>query len=272
MLKQITEGVLVHESEFLQSHTVVVRGATGVLLIDPGLTRDELACIANDIHELGLPVIAGFSTHPDWDHVLWHAKFGDVPRYSTARGAAEIRDFMSKEDWKTQLADYLPPEYIDDIPLDGLFGRITGLPAGTVQIPWDGPTVRIIEHEGHAHGHAALLVEDSGVLVAGDMLSDTLVPFLLMEAADPAGDYLTGLERIEAVADKVKFVVPGHGSIGDGNQLRARINMDRAYVRALLEGRVPDDPRVGATATYDWLADMPKWQLQQLAEKKSSRK
>jgi glyoxylase-like metal-dependent hydrolase (beta-lactamase superfamily II) len=59
-----------------------------------------------------------------------------------------------------------------------LFGLITGLPAETAQIPWDGPEVRIIEHPAHAQGHAALLIEGRGVLVAGDMLSDVLIPML----------------------------------------------------------------------------------------------
>ena len=36
---------------------------------------------------LGLPVVAGFSTHLHWDHLLWHPRFGDVPRYATAANA-----------------------------------------------------------------------------------------------------------------------------------------------------------------------------------------
>ena len=72
MLKQVAEGVLVHESECIQSNAVVVEGEAGVLLIDPGITGDEMAAIANDLRESGQPVVAGFSTHPDWDHVLWH--------------------------------------------------------------------------------------------------------------------------------------------------------------------------------------------------------
>ena len=43
----------------------------------------------------------------------------------------------------------LPPEIAEEIPLD-LFGLITGMPAGTARIPWDGPEVRIIEHPAHA--------------------------------------------------------------------------------------------------------------------------
>ena len=84
MLTQVAEGVLVHQSEVLRNNTVVVQGRTGVLLVDAGITGVEMACLARDLSELGQPVAAGFSTHPDWDHVLWHPDLGDVPRYGTA--------------------------------------------------------------------------------------------------------------------------------------------------------------------------------------------
>ena len=47
MLRQVTEGVLTHESEFLQCNAVVVHGKVGALLIDPGITSDEMAALAN---------------------------------------------------------------------------------------------------------------------------------------------------------------------------------------------------------------------------------
>jgi glyoxylase-like metal-dependent hydrolase (beta-lactamase superfamily II) len=175
VLREVAEGVLIHQSELLQNNAVVLRGRTGVLLIDPGIQGDEMACLANGLRELGQPVVAGFSTHPDWDHVLWHAELGEAPRYGTARCAAYMRDLLSNADWKARVAEGLPPEIAEEIPLD-LFGLITGLPADTVQIPWYGPTVRIIEHQAHAQGHAALLIEERGVPVSGDMLSDVLIP------------------------------------------------------------------------------------------------
>ncbi|UVJ39961.1 MBL fold metallo-hydrolase [Arthrobacter sp. CJ23] len=266
MLKQVAEGVLVHESEFIQSNSIVVQGRDGVLLIDPGITGDEMAALASELRELGQPVVAGFSTHPDWDHVLWHANFGDAPRYGTARCAASIQDLLSNVDWKARVAEVLPPEYAEDIPMD-LLGLITGLPAGTAQIPWEGPKVRIIEHQAHAPGHAALLIEERGVLVAGDMLSDILMPFLDLEATDPLEDYLAALRLLESVAGDVDVVIPGHGSVGGAEQLRARITQDRAYVQNLRDGGVTNDPRVGPSATLDWLADVHEWQLQQLAQK-----
>ncbi len=269
MLRQVAEGVLIHESEFIQSNAVVVQGRAGVLLIEPGIQGSEMACLANDLSESGQTVVAGFSTHPHWDHGLWHAEFGVAPRYGTARCAADIRDLLSNADWKAQVAEALPPEIAEEIPLD-LFGLVTGLPAETARIPWDGPHVRIIEHQAHAPGNAALLIEERGVLVAGDMLSDILIPMLDLSAADPIGDYLTALRLLEGVAGDVDVLIPGHGSVGGADQVRARIQLDRAYAQALRDAQDPDDPRVGPSATFgtDWLPGVHAWQLQQLAEQR----
>ncbi len=270
MLTQVAEGVLVHQSEILQNNTAVVQGNAGVLLIDAGITGDEMACLANDLRELGQPVVAGFSTHPDWDHVLWDATLGEAPRFGTARCADFMRDLRSKADWKARAAEGLPPEIADETPLD-LFGLITGLPAGTTHIPWDGPKVRIIEHPAHAPGHAALLVEESKVLVAGDMLSDLFVPMLdnVNDTNDPVEEYLTGLQLLEGVADDVDVVVPGHGSVGEAGEVRARIERDRAYVQALPAGGVSEDPRIGSSAKpgWEWVSDIHEGQLQQFAKK-----
>ncbi len=266
MLRQVAEGVLVHESEFLQSNAVVVQGRAGVLLIDPGVTGDELACLANDLRELGRPVVAGFSTHPHWDHVLWHAELGEPPRYGTARCAAAIRDLRSEAGWEARVAEMLPPDIAEEIPLD-LFGLMTGLPAETARIPWDGPGVRIIEHQAHAPGHAALLIEERGVLVAGDMLSDVLIPFLNLNSADPIEDYLAALHLLQGVADDVQVLVPGHGSVGGADQVRARIELDGAYMHALRDGSGSDDPRLSAPSNKDWLPGVHEWQRQQLANR-----
>jgi glyoxylase-like metal-dependent hydrolase (beta-lactamase superfamily II) len=264
VLTQVAEGVLIHDSEFIESKSIVVQGRAGVLLIDPGITGDELADLANDLRELGQPVVAGFSTHPHWDHLLWHATFGDAPRYGTARCAADIRAFLSDAHWQDHIVEDLPPDI--EVPLE-LLGLITGLPAEATWIPWDGPRVRIIEHQAHASGHAALLVEEPRVLVAGDMLSDVLVPMLDFGGTDPIEDYLNGLRLLEGVAGDVDVVVPGHGPVGGADQLHARIDQDRAYVHALRDGKDPSDPRIGPSARpgWEWVSDVHTAQLQHLA-------
>ncbi len=268
MLRQVAEGVLVHESEFCQSNAVVVHGGGGVLLVDAGVQDHEMACLAGDLARSGHTVAAGFSTHPHWDHLLWHAQLGAPPRYGTQRCASSARDQLSDPDTMAYIIEHLEPTGIaEHVSLD-LFGLITALPAGTAQLPWDGPRVRIIEHQAHAPGHAALLIEDRGVLVAGDMLSDVLIPMLGMDGtADPFEDYLAGLRLLESVAGGADVVVPGHGSVGGAGEVSARIDQDRAYVLALRDGRDAADPRVGPSARpgWEWVSDVHHGQLQRLA-------
>jgi glyoxylase-like metal-dependent hydrolase (beta-lactamase superfamily II) len=259
--------VLVHESEFCQSNAVVVQGRAGVLLVDPGVLAHEMAALADDLRELGQPVVAGFSTHPHWDHLLWDARLGAAPRYGTARCAATVRDWLSDPGWKARTTGLIPPDIAGQVPLD-LLGLVTGLPAETARIPWDGPQVRIVEHQAHAPGHAALLIEERGVLIAGDMLSDVLIPMLDFNGtADPIEDYLAALRLLEGAAGDVDVLVPGHGSVGGADQVRARIDQDRAYVHALRDAGVLSDPRVGPAAKegWDWVAGVHAGQLQRLA-------
>ncbi|MBX4175992.1 MBL fold metallo-hydrolase [Streptomyces geysiriensis] len=266
MLKQVVDGVLIHQSELLENNTVVVQGRDGVLLVDAGITGAEMTCLANDLRQLGRPVVAGFSTHPDWDHVLWHAELGEAPRYGTARCADFMQDVLSNADWKAGVAEGLPAEIAEDTPLD-LYGLITGLPAETAQFPWDGPKVRIIEHPAHAQGHAALLIEERRVLIAGDMLSDVFVP-MLDDTVEPIEDYLVGLELLEGVADDVDVVIPGHGSLARDEEVRARIKLDRAYVEDLRDARVSSDPRVVSPKPgWEWASEIHEGQARNLARR-----
>ena len=127
-----------------------------------------------------------------------------------------VKAFLSNPSWRDVVAEELPPEAAEDIPLD-LLGHIAGLPAGATRLLWDGPEARIIEHQAHAPGHAALLIEDRGVLVAGDMLSHVLIPMLDLSTADPIGDYLAALRLLDAVADEVDVL--GQSS-DDGRGIR----------------------------------------------------
>lgn len=267
MLRQVADGVLVHESEFLQSNAVVVQGRAGVLLIDPGMLESEMVGLADDLRELGQPVVARFSTHPHWDHMLWHAQLGSVPRYGTARCAATVRQRLADPGVKARIAELIPPDIVEQVPLD-LMGALTDLPAEATHIPWDGPHVRIIEHQAHAAGHAALVIEEGGVLVAGDMLSDVLIPTLDMSgSADPIEDYLDALRLLEGVTGDVDVVVPGHGSIGGADQVYARIAQDRSYLYALRKGDGLGDPRLDPSYGKDFLPSVHDRQLQYLARR-----
>jgi glyoxylase-like metal-dependent hydrolase (beta-lactamase superfamily II) len=100
------------------------------------------------------------------------------------------------------------------------------------------------------------------------MLSDVLIPLLdLNGTGDPIADYLAALRLLEDAAGDVEVLVPGHGSAGGADQVRARIDQDRAYVQALRGADVVSDPRIGPSAQggWDWVAGVHERQLQGLA-------
>jgi hypothetical protein len=71
------------------------------------------------------------------------------------------------------------------------------------------------------------------------------------------------------VADDVEVVIPGHGSVGRGDEVRARIELDRAYVHALRDGHEPSDPRIGSSAEpgWEWVGEIHAAQARSVARR-----
>ena len=150
--------------------TTVVAGADGgCLVIDPAVTVAELDALASWLSARGLRPVAGWSTHPHWDHVLWSGSLGDgVVRYATPRAvevaARELPGLVSG------MEEAAPGHDL------ALFARLA--PLAEPEIPWRGPRAAVLAHDAHAPGHGAVFLPDTGVLVAGDMCSDTEIPLL----------------------------------------------------------------------------------------------
>jgi glyoxylase-like metal-dependent hydrolase (beta-lactamase superfamily II) len=245
-LNQVADGVWVRQSEWVWTNSIVVRAEDGLILIDPGIDGSELNQLADDVDRLDIPVVAGFSTHPDWDHLLWHPRFGDVPRYATS-AAAHVAS-QTREQEQAGAA-----ESASGIPLE-LIGLVTPLPADGGPVPGE-----IIEHQAHAVGHAAVLLADRGVLLAGDMLSDVLIPLLDSRQDDQVSAYETALDRLDEVVGRIDVVVPGHGAVAEGPEVAARLAADRAYIDALRRGEEPVDARLDA----DWMSGIHESNLEQ---------
>ncbi len=246
MLNQVADGVWVRQSEWVWTNSIVVRGEHGLILIDPGIEGSELNQLADDVDRLGIPVVAGFCTHPHWDHLLWHPRFGAVPRYATPAAASVAGGARER-------AQAMAAESASGIPLD-LVALVSPLPADGGPLPGE-----VIVHRAHAIGHAAILLADRGVLLAGDMLSDVLIPLFDPRQDDQVGAYEAALDRLGEATGQVDVVVPGHGTVAEGPEVAARLAADRAYVDALRRGEEPVDPRLEA----DWLSGPHRANLEQ---------
>lgn len=236
-LTEVAPGVLVATAELYTTTSAVITGPDGgCLVVDPAVTAGEVVGLAAALAARGLRPEVGWSTHPHWDHVLWAADLGDVPRYATVTAA--------------EVAERERPRLIDSVTesapghdLDW-FGRLTPLAADV--IPWRGPQVRVLRHDGHEAGHGALFMAGPGVLVAGDMLSDLEIPLLSEAGPDPVGRYRAGLELLAGLAG-VRVLIPGHGHLAGPAEFRRRVQADLTYLADIERGAASagQDKRIG---------------------------
>jgi glyoxylase-like metal-dependent hydrolase (beta-lactamase superfamily II) len=216
---------------YATTSTVLLDGTGGAVVVDPAWDPDELAAIPADLTTLGVRCVAGLATHEHYDHVLWHPDLGGVPRWATAGTVDRLG--AERDRLLAPLAEYLTPDLI------AIAGRLDPLVGD--HLPWDGPPARVVVHDAHAPAHLALLVESTGVLVAGDMLSDVELP--MPASGDLTLDtYLAGLERLAEAVSSATLLIPGHGT--PTRDPMARLDADRRYLDDLLSGRPSADPRI----------------------------
>jgi len=237
--EEVAPGVYVATAEKYTTTTTIVAGDDdGCLLVDPAVTVADLAALACWLAARGLRPVAGWSTHPHWDHLLWSRALGDAPRFATPRAVAVAA--REEAGLITSVEEGAPGHDLTR------FARVQPLIGH--EIDWQGPRALIYAHDAHAPGHGAVFLPDSGVLIAGDMCSDLEIPLLDLESADPFLDYREGL-RLLADVPGVRVIVPGHGHVGDDAEFRRRIAADLAYLDGLQARSDADDPRL----TEDWL-------------------
>lgn len=231
-LVAVTPDVLVAVSRRDTTTSTVVRTSPGsgdVLLVDPAWELDELETLADDLDELGLSVVAGFSTHAHFDHLLWHPRFGEAPRWASATTtavAAATRTELLRElgTWPGEL-----------VPL---VGDVLAVRGG--HLPWAGQRITMVEHDAHVAGHTALWLPGPQILLAGDMLSDVEPP-LPARGDKSLAAYASGLDALAPFVAAAALLVPGHGHVTQDP--RARLAADRRFVEAVASGRPPADAR-----------------------------
>ncbi|HEY3880872.1 MAG TPA: MBL fold metallo-hydrolase [Trebonia sp.] len=236
---EVAPGVYVATAPMYTTTTTIVAGADGgCLLVDPAVSVADLTALAGWLSERGLRAAAAWSTHPHWDHLLWSAALGTAPRYATP-GACAVA-VRERRGLVSAVEEAAPGHDL------GLFAVVE--PLRGVEIDWAGPRAVVYPHDGHAPGHGAVFLPGTGLLIAGDMVSDIEIPLPDLETADPFGRYRAGLDLLAGIG-RVRTVVPGHGQVGDEREFRRRLAADLAYLDAVEAGADIADARL----TEDWL-------------------
>jgi glyoxylase-like metal-dependent hydrolase (beta-lactamase superfamily II) len=210
------------ESALWRTSSLLLASGGEAVLVDPGVSSEEVDRIAARAVELGVRVTHVLATHADWDHVCGFAAFPDAVAVASEATAARIAERPAG----TPVADRaaaLALEIAGEPRVDRTFE-----PGATLDL---GPfRVETMALRGHTADGVAYRFRELDVLAVGDHVSAVEFPFVLSMSEYRAT--LAGLADLLR-RDPPDRVVPGHGPELSAVDALGIAEADLAYLWAL---------------------------------------
>ena len=259
-VRQVAGGVFVHEGGTVAldapghddiANIGVVVGRRCVAVIDTGGSMRIGRALRTAIGaHTKLPVCYVINTHVHVDHVLGNAAFrADKPAFvGSATLAAAI------EASRRYFVEHYPDDFDAPASAEQIIGPDTTVET-TRQLDIGGRTLTLHAWpKAHTDSDLTVMVDDAGVLWAGDLLFVGRVPAL----DGSAKGWIAAID--ELVKTKAMIVVPGHGAVA--RDVAAAFAPERRYLNVLIdgvrkeiaEGKPIEDAtaRVGASEKVSW--------------------
>ncbi len=223
MPQPFVEGWWIARSATYATNSGLFAHGDELCLIDPGIAPQEVARLARFVRERGWRPLYLVLTHAHWDHLLGAAAF---PATVVAQRAYVEVVAAHTDDLRRQVRRWAEEEGLPLRPFAPprpvlAFGR-------AMRLHVDCHPLLLLATPGHSEDHISLFDEETGLLWAGDMLSDRELPYVQHDAAA----YLDSLERLHALG--ATALVPGHGlPTTEPAEIEARFERDRAYLHRL---------------------------------------
>jgi cyclase len=239
-------GIRAHSTDFnwlddgaftLGCCSFVIFEGEEALVYDTHMSIPHAQIIRRELEQRGITNMRVVLSHWHTDHVAGNAVFGDceiIANNHTAQALIDNRDWLENNN---------PPIKPLVMPTT-IFEDFTTLNVGS--------TVVELRHlDIHSHDATVLLLPQSGVLLAGDTLEDTVT-------------YVTQPERLELHLKDLAWmeswaftrILPNHGSlerIAAGGYERNFITATRLYIGKLL--RLREEPELAELSLTDFAAD-----------------
>jgi glyoxylase-like metal-dependent hydrolase (beta-lactamase superfamily II) len=209
-------------------NSYVVRGGDRFLIIDTGFNQDECRNEMNaDLQKLGVDLNKTniFVTHFHIDHIgLVGTLATENSRvYLNEREACQIDSL--RDDWAGHWQKLIDVYVANGFRAKDARMSMQSHPAHkyglerevTFSVAKDGDIIEVgdfhfqcVSTPGHSPGHMCLYEPNKKILVAGDHVLSDITPNIAywLEMDDPLNEYLTNLEKVQAL--EVKIALPGH--------------------------------------------------------------
>jgi glyoxylase-like metal-dependent hydrolase (beta-lactamase superfamily II) len=236
----------------------IVVGDRATLVVDTGMGARNGAVVVREAEKIAkTPNLYLTTTHFHPEHAMGEQAF--PPR------TVLIRPIVQQEELEQHGAEFIEMfssrsaqnrELLRDVKMrtpDIVFDREVKIDLGgvTARLMWFGP--------GHTQGDELIFIEPDRVLLPGDIVENKLAPNLPMTASSVRG-WLAILDKVEPL--QPRYIVPDHGSLGDGSLIR----QERAFLldlqaRALeLKRRGTPVEEAGKQVTAEFKTKYPDWE------------
>jgi glyoxylase-like metal-dependent hydrolase (beta-lactamase superfamily II) len=197
-------------------NVVVVRGDTGLLLVDDQRARDYAETHALLDAYYHLPVTEVVNTHWHLDHAGGNEAFAKAGATIVAQD--NVRARLSQPQYMTAYAKLIPAS------------AAIALPGQTYR---DGLTIRFGQEElrlvhianAHTDGDTLVKLERANVLHMGDVFFNGLYPFIDLSSGGSIQGLIRAVEAGLRLSDANTRIVPGHGAVASRAELAAYRDM-----------------------------------------------
>jgi len=260
---EIADRVWVARYEWFDVNVTLVGGDRGLLVVDTHASDLAARAVVDDVRRLGAAigsqsVVGVVNTHEHFDHTFgngaFRAAYGEIPIH--AHEVAASRTVSAGERIKGLYDD---PDNLDDphrdevqateiVPADRTFSSAVSLDLG------DRAVELVHPGRGHTGGDLVLRVPDVDVLLAGDLVEESMARNGVPGFGDDCYplEWPHSLDIVLSLSTSSTVVVPGHGAPVDREfveEQRNAIGIVAQTIRDLAARGVPVDD---ALAAVEW--------------------
>ena len=226
MIEQLSTNLWVQRSAWFDINAGIFVSQNQALLIDPGVTPDEIDAMRTFVIGNGWEVAAIYLTHWHWDHILGPEQFPGVPVYGPPF-YDEVFETENQDStlttvtrWEKEAGISRATPFVIPQP-DKLFAHNDILTVGEAEL-------QIVHVPGHCNGQAALFEKSSGLLWSADTLIDYEAPFIFHSCEA----FIETLERLKQL--DIRLLIPGHGDPAkDSAEISQRFSNSLTYLNKL---------------------------------------
>jgi glyoxylase-like metal-dependent hydrolase (beta-lactamase superfamily II) len=214
---EIADRVWVARYEWFDVNVTLVGGDRGLLVVDTHASDLAARAVVDDVRRLGVGDVVGVvNTHEHFDHTFgngtFRAAYGDLPIHAhelaasrTVSAGERIKGLYDAEPEDPHRAEVQATEIV---PADHTFSSAVALDLG------DRAVELVHPGRGHTGGDLVLRVPDADVLLAGDLVEESMARNGVPGFGDDCYplEWPHSLDIVLSLSTSSTVVVPGHGT------------------------------------------------------------